>query len=82
MKHHKYQYVVICRTYGIQPLEYTDYLEQLKRANSRWECPCCGQNASWDDECLETNPVEFSDGPPEILQQAVSPDAQPDTNQN
>lgn len=65
-EHHKYQYVVVCRRCGIQPLSHEDYLSQMRRADSKWECPCCGEDASWDDDSLETNPAEPPcDGPPE-----------------
>lgn len=61
-KHHKYQYVVICHSgrgcCGIQPLTYEEYMAQLARPNSKWSCPVCKGMASWDDDSLETNPVQ------------------------
>lgn len=57
--HHKYQYVVVCRRCGIQPLSQGSFRMQMNRPNARWVCPCCGETAQWDDECLETNPPDF-----------------------
>lgn len=63
MPHHKYQYVVICRHCGIEPLTKENYMRQLSYPNSGWRCPSCGEKARWDDECLETNPVVNFVGP-------------------
>ena len=30
-----------------------EYLRQLRNADNTWECPCCGQRASWNDSNYE-----------------------------
>ena len=44
-------YMVHCR-HGCGPSFLTDgeYLRQLDRPDDLWQCPKCGDTASWDDE--------------------------------
>lgn len=50
-------YQVICQDCGKQPLSEENYTKQLNHPNAKWRCPCCGQDAAWDDEGSQiTNP--------------------------
>jgi hypothetical protein len=57
-------YAVICRVHGRVYLTEAEYLRQLRRPDSRWECPRfvddvpsefgpCGRPSNFDDETYE-----------------------------
>ena len=51
-------WAVYCNSCGLQFLTQKQYTQQLMRADSLWRCPVCGDDAYWDDECPEINPIE------------------------
>ena len=52
---------VDCDMCGPQYLSKEFYLRQLNAPNICWRCPCCGQDAYWDDAHHEA----FMDALPE-----------------
>lgn len=46
----KTPWAVQCRTCGLVHLSRHGYLAQMMRPDSRWICPSCGENASWNDD--------------------------------
>ena len=47
------QYAVHCPVEGKRYLTYTEYTQQLRRADNMWACPSCGRAADWDDDNYE-----------------------------
>lgn len=52
-------YMVRCPNHGEVYLTNKGYTQQMMAADSFWQCPHCGENASWDDANYE----EMLDGP-------------------
>lgn len=46
-------YAVHCPEHGKQCLSEAQYDAQMRRPNSRWACPKCGETCWWDDEHYE-----------------------------
>lgn len=46
-------YMVRCRDCGPSFLTEQEYDRQMGRPNRLWQCPRCGDDASWDDENYE-----------------------------
>ena len=46
-------YAVQCPEHGQVFMDHDEYMRQLCRPDSRWECPRCGELAWWDDENYE-----------------------------
>lgn len=51
------QFAVICPDHGQVFLTYDEYNRQLRKANSLWMCPLCGQSSTWDDDNYELRGV-------------------------
>lgn len=49
---------VICDHCGIVGLTEEQELSQLEVPDQPWNCPRCGGEAEWDDECPSTNPAD------------------------
>ena len=43
-------YAIRCWTHGQVFLTYAEYMGQMSRPDSRWECPHCREMASFDDQ--------------------------------
>lgn len=48
-------YGVVCPHHGPVRLSKSEYMSQMMQPDAFWECPLCGQRASWDDERYEAS---------------------------
>ena len=46
-------YAVLCREHGQVFLTKDEYGRQLSRPDALWQCPKCGEEATWDDDHYE-----------------------------
>ena len=46
-------WAVICSMHGRMFLTKAQYDAQMNQPDLRWRCPCCGEDANWDDDNYE-----------------------------
>lgn len=44
---------ILCPLHGAVDLDFAQYIQQMRRAHSRWVCPMCGMTSQFDDERYE-----------------------------
>ena len=49
----KTPWAIWCKYHDEVFLTYREYVEQMSKPNSRWECPLCGATSGWVDKYLE-----------------------------
>ncbi len=50
-----------CSSSGLMFLTEQEYMKQMDRPDSLWQCPQCKGPAEWDDYCQVTNPPDNFD---------------------
>lgn len=50
---------IICHKCGKQDITYANYVMQMKRPDSFWKCPMCGDDCQFDDDRYEE--INFMD---------------------